>query len=605
MPDTTRLRNSGSILPTGTLAKRLLRPVQPLGLNVPAARRGAGSAVLPPRLLPGGAPGRLVRLSPFGQLFRQQLAGEKTIQTLMPAVLAFDHDAARPMHKLHARRHLVHVLPAVPARVNERFLQIRLPHPQRPQPLADCGDAPGTDGRLAHARSVGQRSAARNGRLRPARFAPITRPMQPRLLGLALGALLLAGCRAPQPQTTAFLPEKLAALDAAIEQAIADRKCPGGVLWLERDGHCYHRAYGQRALIPTPEPMTGDTIFDAASLTKVVACAPAILRLVELGKIALDDPVARHLPEFTGDGRDAITLRQLLTHTSGLPPGISGTGWHGRQGAINKAATVKLDAPPGAAFKYSDINFFLLGEIVQRASAIPLEEFVQREFYRPLKMTDTGYLPPAAKLPRVAPTEIEGTNPPLRAIVHDPTARQMGGVAGHAGLFTTAADLARFARMLLNEGELDGVRVLRPETVRLMTSVQTPPTLTAKRGLGWDMDSSYSGPRGEIFPVGSFGHTGWTGTSIWIDPASRTFVIFLSNRNHPTKDGNVQPLRRQIGTLAAEAVGLTRPAAPPPNPPAATPALSPRFQLDPNGSLVRPRRRRRTSAPCRRCALAG
>lgn len=349
-------------------------------------------------------------------------------------------------------------------------------------------------------------------------------------------------------------------MDAAIERAIADRKCPGGVLWLERDGQSYHRAYGQRAVVPVPEPMTEDTIFDAASLTKVVACAPAILRLVELGKVGLDDPVGRHIPEFRGEGREAITVRQLLTHTSGLPPGISASGWRGQQGAITKAATVKLETPPGTAFKYSDINFFLLGEIVQRASGRPLEVFVQEEFYGPLRMRDTGYLPPAAKLPRVAPTEIEGTNPPLRGLVHDPTARQMGGVAGHAGLFTTAADLARFARMLLNEGELDGVRVLRPETVRAMTSVQTPASLTAKRGLGWDIDSSYSGPRGEVFPVGSYGHTGWTGTSLWIDPGSRTFIIFLSNRNHPTKDGNVLPLRRQLGTLAAEAVGLSRPA---------------------------------------------
>jgi CubicO group peptidase (beta-lactamase class C family) len=213
-----------------------------------------------------------------------------------------------------------------------------------------------------------------------------------------------------------------------------------------------------------------------------------------------------------------------------------------------------LKSKPGTVFKYSDINFILLGEIVHRVSGTPLEVFVQREIYTPLKMTDTGYLPSPDKLPRIAPTEVvEGK--PWRGIVHDPTARHMGGVAGDAGLFLTAADLARYARMLLNLGELEGVKIFKPETVKLMTSVQTPPEISAKRGLGWDIDTAFSSPRGDIFPVGSYGHTGWTGGSLWIDPASKTFVIFLSNRNHPTEAGNVISLRRQLGTLAAEAVG--------------------------------------------------
>src|SRR5262245_5230777 len=173
--------------------------------------------------------------------------------------------------------------------------------------------------------------------------------------------------------------------------------------------------------------------------------------------------------------------------------------------------------------------------------------------YEPLKMTDTGFLPSKEKLSRVAPTEVVDGKP-WRGVVHDPTARHMGGVAGDAGLFTTAADLARYARMLLNLGELDGVRIFKPETVRRMASVQTPTQISAKRGLGWDIDSAYSAPRGGIFPVGSYGHTGWTGGSLWIDPFSKTFVIFLSNRNHPTEAGNVIPLRRKLGTLAAEAV---------------------------------------------------
>jgi len=351
-----------------------------------------------------------------------------------------------------------------------------------------------------------------------------------------------------------FRAEKLAAMDAAVLGAIASNKCPGGVLWVERNGTAYHKAFGNRALVPAREPMTGDTIFDAASLTKVVAGTPAVMLLVERGQVKLDAPVQSYLPEFTGDGKEVVTVRQLLTHTSGLPPDIeTKTDWHGQAEAIRKACAVKLQSKPGTAFKYSDINFFLLGEIVQRVGRTPLEVFVQREIYAPLNMTDTGFLPPKEKLSRIAPTEVVDGHP-WRGVVHDPTARLMGGVAGHAGLFTTAADLARYARMLLNLGEFDGVRVFKPETVRLMTSVQTPPDIFSRRGLGWDIDSGFSGPRGEIFQVGSYGHTGWTGVSLWLDPFSKTFVIFLSNRNHPTEAGSVVALRHQLGTLAAEAV---------------------------------------------------
>jgi len=182
-----------------------------------------------------------------------------------------------------------------------------------------------------------------------------------------------------------------------------------------------------------------------------------------------------------------------------------------------------------------------------------LNVFVQKEIYGPMKMTDTGFLPPQSKLPRIAPTEVVNGKP-RRGMVDDPTARQMGGVAGDAGLFSTASDLARYARMMLNLGELDGARIFTPETVKLMTSPQCPPGVEVLHGLGWDMDSPYAGPRGGLFPIGSYGHTGWTGTSVWIDPFSKTFVIFLSNRNHPTAAGNVGPLRRKLGTLAAEAV---------------------------------------------------
>ena len=301
--------------------------------------------------------------------------------------------------------------------------------------------------------------------------------------------------------------------------------------------------------------MTEDTIFDAASLTKVVATTPAIMLLIERGQVKLDEPVCSYIPEFKGEGRELVTIRELMTHTSGLPEDIeTKTDWHGQAEAIKKACTEKLRAPPGANFKYSDINFILLGEIVQRVSHTPLELFAQREVFTPLKMNDTGYLPSPEKLPRIAPTEVaEGK--PWRGDVHDPTARHMGGVAGHAGLFITAADLARYARMLLNFGELDGVRILKPETVKLMTGVQTPPGISGKRGLGWDIDSAYSGPRGEHFPVGSYGHSGWTGGSLWIDPTSKTFVIFLSNRNHPDRSRQRHRVASQTRNLGRGSSG--------------------------------------------------
>ncbi|MCL4177534.1 MAG: DUF1343 domain-containing protein [Verrucomicrobia bacterium] len=356
------------------------------------------------------------------------------------------------------------------------------------------------------------------------------------------------------PETAGLHPAKLSEIDAAIAAAIADQRCPGAVLWFEHRNTVHHRAYGQRATVPTAEPMTCDTVFDAASLTKVVATTPAILLLIERGSLDLDDQVSACLPEFTGAGREQVRIRHLLTHTSGLRPGISAKpDWLGYDRAIQLACAEIPTASPGTVFRYSDVNFILLGEIVRQVGGQTLDRFVREHFYLPLKMADTRFLPPASQLPRIAPTTREGDSV-VRGMVHDPTARRMGGVAGHAGLFTTAADLARFSRMLLNEGELDGVRVLKPSTVRLMVSVQTAEPVPDRRGLGWDIDSGYAGPRGAHFPVGSYGHTGWTGTSLWIDPFSRTFVILLSNRNHPSEEGSVVALRRVVGTLAAEAV---------------------------------------------------
>jgi uncharacterized protein YbbC (DUF1343 family)/CubicO group peptidase (beta-lactamase class C family) len=352
----------------------------------------------------------------------------------------------------------------------------------------------------------------------------------------------------------AFFPEKLREMEAAVSLAISDGRLPGGVLWIERRGVAYHKAFGERAVEPQREVMTEETIFDAASLTKVIATTSAVMRLIEQGRLELEAPVSRYLPEFTGSGKESITVRQLLTHTSGLRAGLSlAQPWSGPEAALALACAEPLPDAPGTIHRYSDINFIVLGELVRRVSGQALDGFCAKEFFEPLKMSDTSYRPAEAVQPRIAPTQRQADGSVLRREVHDPTARRMGGVAGHAGLFTTASDLARFCRMLLNGGELEGARIFKPETVALMTRVQTPEGL-ARRGLGWDIDSPYAGPRGGWFPVGSYGHTGWTGASLWIDPFSGCFVIFLSNRNHPTEAGNVIPLRRMLGTLAAEAI---------------------------------------------------
>lgn len=353
-------------------------------------------------------------------------------------------------------------------------------------------------------------------------------------------------------RAAAFDPVKLERIPPAIQSAIDAGEIPGAVLWLEREGEVYTAVLGDRAREPEREPLTLDTIFDAASLTKVIATTSAVALLMERGEIDLDAPVGTYIPAFARHGKEAVIVRQLLTHTSGLRPGISRPSSYSH--AIELACNEKLQTEPGTEFRYSDINFILLGEIVRRVSGESLAAFVRKEIFEPLGMADTGFLPNLDNRERIAPTERTSSGEILRGAVHDPTSRAMGGVAGHAGLFVTAADLARFSRMMLNGGELEGVRLFRPETVALLTSVQTPPGLASRRGLGWDIDSRYSYVRGEHFPIGSYGHTGWTGTSIWIDPFSRTFCVLLTSRCYPDGSGDAIPVRKKVSTLAAEAV---------------------------------------------------
>jgi uncharacterized protein YbbC (DUF1343 family)/CubicO group peptidase (beta-lactamase class C family) len=332
-----------------------------------------------------------------------------------------------------------------------------------------------------------------------------------------------------------FRDYKLEEIDVAVRDAVAEKRIPGGVLLIEHGGERYLRSYGRRSVVPRVETMTADTIFDVASLTKVVATAPSIWLLIERGQLQLDEPIRRILPEFT-DG--SVTLRHLLTHTSGLRPGLDREDWSGSSEGVRRALAQKPLNRPGAVFRYSDINYILLGEVVRRVSGEPLDVFARRNVFLPLGMHDTGFRPRSS--PRIAPTE-NG----LRGTVHDPTARRMGGVAGHAGLFTTVDDLAKFARAIL-EGKL---------FPRAMTEVASPPEVAIQRAGGFDIDSAYSRPRGDLFPQGSFGHTGWTGGFLWIDPSSRTFYVFLSNRVHPDGKGSVVALQRRLGTLVAESLG--------------------------------------------------
>src|ERR1035438_2846201 len=348
------------------------------------------------------------------------------------------------------------------------------------------------------------------------------------------------------------------AIDRVIDDAIAQGKLPGAVVIIGHEGKiAYRKAYGRRAVVPEPEAMTDETIFDLASITKVVATTTALMQLFEQGKLRLNDKVTDYIPEFQG-GKSGITLRNLFTHFSGLKPDVPlANPWSGYQTGIKLACTDPPDGPPGARFVYSDINFILLGELVHRLSGQTLSDYARDHIFQPLGMQDTMFQPPAALAPRIAPTErVTNDSPPLRGVVHDPTARNMGGVAGHAGVFSTARDLARFAQMMLNGGELDGVRIVSAATIQKFTEPQTPPDQPILRGLGWDIDSPYSGNRGELFPIGSFGHTGFTGTSLWIDPNTQTYVILLGNSVHPTGHPSLTALRGKVATIAAAAVGI-------------------------------------------------
>jgi uncharacterized protein YbbC (DUF1343 family) len=332
-----------------------------------------------------------------------------------------------------------------------------------------------------------------------------------------------------------------------VAKAIADKRAPGAVvLVLHQNTVVFRKAYGDRQMQPTREPMTADTVFDLASLTKPIATATAIMLLIEEGKLRLGDRVAKHLPAFGKHGKEVITVEQLLLHTSGLIADNAVDDYlHGRAKAFENINGLKLKSATGERFTYSDVGFIVLGELVEKLSGQPLDAFCKKRIFEPLGMNDTTFLPPKGLAARAAPTErVKGEW--LRGVVHDPRSRAIGGVAGHAGLFSTADDLATYARMLLRGGE----GLLKKETARLFTTPRDVPG--GQRTPGWDARTSYSAPRGRYF--GGFGHTGFTGTSIWIDPASETAVIILTNRVHPDGKGNVTALRREVANIIGEAV---------------------------------------------------
>src|SRR5437016_3048861 len=375
------------------------------------------------------------------------------------------------------------------------------------------------------------------------------------------------------PQTnTGVATERLARMDGVIQQSIEKKELPGAVVVVGHHGKIvWRKAYGARAVEPRREGMTTDTIFDLASLTKVVATTTSVMILIEQGKVRLLDPVVQFIPEMKGDGRDAITIEELLTHMTGFAPDFDlRERWTGYDEAMKRLYREPLRTQPGTRFVYSDINYIALGEVVHRVSGLMLDEFAHRNIFAPLGMRDTGFRPEVKLRARIAPTEKRrgqmnylgdtgaDAGPEaeqwLRGQVHDPTSFRMGGVAGHAGLFSTAGDLAIFCQMLLNGGVFNGVRILGPMTIAMMTRPHVVAENGSARGLGWDIATSFSANKGDLFPLGSFGHTGFTGTSIWIDPASDTFVIFLSNRVHPDGKGDVGPLRGRVASIVASSI---------------------------------------------------
>ena len=371
---------------------------------------------------------------------------------------------------------------------------------------------------------------------------------------------------AAKPEEVGMSSKHLAYLDQIIGEALQRKDFPGAVLLVTRKGRMvYKKAFGESQWLPGPKPMSGDMIFDMASVTKPVATATSVMILVERGKVRLWDKVKTYVPDFTvylqekGVPGDDARLWHLLTHTSGLPPYTDPKEVEKKYGnpcstedLVKVISQIPKESPPGKQFTYSCLNYITLAWIVKKVTGQTIAEFAAENIFRPLGMSRTFYNPPPQFLPLCVPTQVVDGSP-LRGIVHDPLARLQGGVSGNAGLFSTADDLAVFAQMMLNGGEWNGVRILSPLTVERMTEV-FPKVADSGRGLGWDFTSDYGTVRGDLFSYGSYGHSGYTGTSIWIDPETKTAVIFLTNRIHPDDKGEIIAMRSKVANVVAASI---------------------------------------------------
>jgi len=374
------------------------------------------------------------------------------------------------------------------------------------------------------------------------------------------------GLPAARPGDAGMSAERLTLLDTLMSEALERKDFPGAVLLVAHKGKTvWRKSYGLSQWTPENRPMSADMIFDMASVTKPVATATSIMILAERGRLRLLDKVTDYIPEFTPylleggiPGEDA-RLWNLLTHTSGLPPYTDPKEVEGLYGnpcatetLVKHIAGLRKESRPGAVFTYSCLNFITLARIVKLVSGKDLAEFADENIFKPLGMKRTFFVPPAACLDLCVPTQVYDGKP-LRGVVHDPLARIQGGISGNAGLFSTADDLAVFAQMMLNGGAFGKIRILSPLTVERMIEV-FPKAREAGRGLGWDLDSDYASVRGDLFGLDSFGHSGYTGTSVWIDPETETTVIFLTNRVHPDDTGSIIAMRSKVANVVASSI---------------------------------------------------
>jgi CubicO group peptidase (beta-lactamase class C family) len=371
---------------------------------------------------------------------------------------------------------------------------------------------------------------------------------------------------AAKPEEVGMSPKHLAYLDRIIDEALQRKDFPGAVLLVTRKGKTvYKKAFGESQWLPGPKPMSADMIFDMASVTKPVATATSVMILVERGKVRLWDKVKTYVPDFAaylqekGVPGDDARLWHLLTHTSGLPPYTDPKEVEKKYGnpcstedLVKMISQIPKESPPGKQFTYSCLNYITLAWIVKKVTGQTIAEFAAENIFKPLGMNRTFYNPPPQFLALCVPTQVVDGSP-LRGVVHDPLARLQGGVSGNAGLFSTADDLAVFAQMMLNGGEWNGVHILGPLTVERMTEV-FPKVADTGRGLGWDFTSDYGTVRGDLFSYGSYGHSGYTGTSIWLDPETKTAVIFLTNRVHPDDKGEIIAMRSKVANVVAASI---------------------------------------------------